>query len=73
MPVAGFRPFPLVLFFYAEFAEAGDEDVVTGFQGLLDKFQDGFDSFARFFAGEAVGCGDGVDNVGFGESASLGA
>ena len=49
--------------FYAEFAEAGDEHVVAGFERLLDELQDGFNGFARFFAGEAVAGGD---DAGFG-------
>ena len=64
--------FPLVLLFHAEFAEAGDQHVVAGFQRLLDEFQDGFDSLARFFTAEAVGCSHRVYDIGFGEGAGLG-
>ena len=64
--------FSLRLLLHAEFAEAGDQHVVAGFQRPLDEFQDGFNRFVRFFAGEAVAGGYSFDNVGFGEGAGLG-
>lgn len=42
----------LVLFVNAELAEPADKNILPGFQGSLDDFQDGFDHLSRFRFGQ---------------------
>jgi len=55
--------------FHTEFAEAGDQYIFSGCQGLFDELQQYFDGINRPFTGESVSFCYCVDDVGFGEGA----
>jgi hypothetical protein len=51
----------------AEFPKSSDQDILTGCQGSLDDFQDGFDEFRGLGLGMAKITMGGINNVGFRE------
>jgi len=52
-----------MLFFYTKLPEATNLDILCGFQGSLDYFQEGFNGVERLFLWIAVLFCKGVNNI----------
>jgi hypothetical protein len=61
--------FSLAFLFHTEFTETGDQYVMAGFQGTLDKFKHYFDCFECLFLGVPVGFNNDFNDAGFSEGA----
>jgi len=56
-----------VLFFYAEFSEAADQNILTRYEFRFDEFEEGFDQFNCLITRVSISFYNGTDQIVFGE------